>query len=162
MSTPIKYLKDENGNKISPAVSVDSIFTQGGGKLVDYIYPIGSIYMSVNSTNPSQLFGRYVDTMADKEEFLYGVDTSNVNFETPEKTGGEETHSLHISEMPKHNHGMLNYNETGYTVNYSSGSVLFGSDIGYEGNINTSYNGSGVPHNNLQPYITCYMWKRTK
>lgn len=30
MSTPIKYLKDENGNKISPAVSVDSIFTQGG------------------------------------------------------------------------------------------------------------------------------------
>lgn len=61
MSTPIKYLKDENGNKISPAVSVDSIFTQGGGKLVDYIYPIGSIYMSVNSTNPSQLFGRYVD-----------------------------------------------------------------------------------------------------
>lgn len=30
MSTPIKYLKDENGNKISPAVSVDSIFTQEG------------------------------------------------------------------------------------------------------------------------------------
>ncbi len=29
MSTPIKYLKDENGNTISPAVSVDSIFIQG-------------------------------------------------------------------------------------------------------------------------------------
>ena len=71
MDTTIKYLKDENGNTISPVVSTESIFTQGGGNLIDYIYPVGSIYMSVNSTNPQILFGGTWSQL--KDRFLLGV-----------------------------------------------------------------------------------------
>ena len=53
----IKYLKDENGKIISPVVNIKSIFDDEGTSLLDIIYPVGSIYMSVKSTNPGTLFG---------------------------------------------------------------------------------------------------------
>ena len=72
MSTPVKYLKDEDNTTFSPVVSIDSIVTTGGGKLVDYIYPIGSIYMSTNSTDPSLLF-KDTTWKQLKDRFLLGV-----------------------------------------------------------------------------------------
>jgi len=77
-----------------------------------------------------------------------------------EKTGGEVTHTLTIDEMPNHSH-----TGTGYEYlhvagpNFSSFGALAGG-----GTIHASYDhssGGGEAHNNLQPFITCYMWKRT-
>ena len=105
MSTPIKYLKDENGTTISPAVSVDSIFTEEGGKLVDYIYPIGSIYMSVNSTNPGTIFGGTWERFANGQ-VLVGVDTQETEFNTVQKTGGKKTHTVTLDKVPAHTHSI--------------------------------------------------------
>jgi microcystin-dependent protein len=85
-----------------------------------------------------------------------GVDTSQTEFNTVEKTGGAKTHTLVVNEMPSHSHDMP-------TGNGGSGSVWGyenrGCETTWTGNTDTT--GNGQPHNNLQPYITCYMWKRT-
>lgn len=71
-----KYIKDESGNKISPITSVDSIYdSQGGGiskYIVNLIYPIGSIYISVSSTSPATLFSGTTWSQL-KDRFLLGV-----------------------------------------------------------------------------------------
>ena len=129
---------------------------------VDLMYPVGSIYLSVNPTNPSQLFGGEWEQWG-KGRVPVGVDTSQTEFNTVEKTGGEKTHKLTVAELASHSHG------------FQGGSALFvqpnqgvkGLGPGYYwvqgvGVIpNTSNAGGDQPHNNLQPYITCYMWKRT-
>ena len=78
--------------------------TPGGIKsFLDAVYPVGSIYMSVKSTNPGTLFGGTWVAIA-QGRCLVGVNTSDTDFKTPEKTGGEKTHKLTIAEMPSHSH----------------------------------------------------------
>ena len=62
------------------------------------IYPIGSIYMSVNNVNPSTVFGGTWEQIKDKFLLACG-DTYNNG-----ATGGEATHTLTSNEMPSHNH----------------------------------------------------------
>lgn len=121
-------------------------------------YPVGSIYLSVNNTNPSQWFGGTWEQIA-KGRTLVGVDTSDTNFNTVKKTGGEKTHTLSIDEMPSHNHS------TPSTLRYESTSTWWiggtgGTTIAVD-NKATGSTGSGKAHNNLQPYFTCYIWCRT-
>ena len=66
--------------------------------LINLIYPIGSIYLSVNSTSPQQLFGGEWEQIKDK--FLLSAgDTYSSGSE-----GGEATHTLTNDEMPAHRH----------------------------------------------------------
>ena len=81
---------------ISPSGKIDL------SSLWDQIYPVGSIYITANATNPSVLFGGTWEQL--KGKFLVGVDSSDTDFETSGKTGGEKTHTLTIDEMPSHNH----------------------------------------------------------
>lgn len=62
--------------------------------LLDVLYPVGSIYHSMNATSPASFIG---GTWTQIKTFLYGADTAKV-------TGGEATHALTIAEMPNHNH----------------------------------------------------------
>jgi hypothetical protein len=128
-------------------------------------YPVGSIYMSVSSANPSTLFGgTWVAWGAGRVPV--GVNTGDINFSTVEKTGGEDTHTLTTAEMPSHNHGGLSTPIGQYlaaingspSVGYGGVSLNVGNPA-YPYSMNDS--GGGLGHNNLQPYITCYMWKRT-
>lgn len=129
-------------------------------KLTNMIYPVGSIYMSVNNTNPSTLFGGTWEAWG-TGRVPVGVDTSQNEFNAVEKTGGEKTHTLSVNEMPSHTHKQYTYTEG--PADYASGSdwscrcVQFNTNSGGL----TSATGGNQPHNNLQPYITCYMWKRT-
>lgn len=123
------------------------------------LYPVGSIYMSVNNTNPSTFFGgTWVSWGAGKVPV--GVDTNDTDFATVEKTGGEKTHTLTVSEMPSHKHiveaigsGTTQQELTAFNVSTTGG---------IDGYAGTDFTGGGQAHNNLQPYITCYMWKRTE
>lgn len=123
------------------------------------LYPVGSIYMSVNNTNPSTFFGgTWVSWGAGKVPV--GVDANDTDFATVEKTGGEKTHTLTVSEMPSHKHtveaigsGTTQQELTAFNV---------GTTSGIDSYAGTDFTGGGQAHNNLQPYITCYMWKRTE
>lgn len=132
--------------------------------LLDLTYPVGSIYMSINNTNPSNLFGGTWVEFA-KGKTLVGVDATQTEFNAVEKTGGEKTHKLTIEEMPIHTPKWKGYSAgnlyvgSGTSVTYA----LFGNDT-WDGSKTGGIQpvGGDQPHNNLQPYITCYMWKRTR
>lgn len=137
-------------------------------------YPVGSVYISTSSTNPGSTYGgTWVEY--GKGKTLVGVDSSDSDFNTVEKIGGEKTHTLTIDEMPEHAHGQLitGYSEwdsrviSGYVLNWNSTVV---SNLGAAqttlentgtANTNITSTGGDGAHNNLQPYITVYMWKRT-
>lgn len=123
-------------------------------------YPIGSIYMSINNINPSNLFGGTWVAWG-SGRVPVGVDTSQTEFNTVEKTGGEKTHKLTVDEMPEHNHSVGRCKKAGTQTAFSttnSGQYSYPNDVG---DITIENTGGSQPHNNLQPYITCYMWKRT-
>lgn len=125
--------------------------------ILDAIYPVGTIYTSVSSANPTTFFGgTWVAFGSGKT--LIGVDLSDADFNTVEKTGGEKTHTLTINEMPSHNHNKLKLRwgtAAGANAVYGSNGTGSGSDRDSE-----SYEGGDQPHNILQPYITVYFWKR--
>lgn len=129
------------------------------------IYPVGSIFMSTVNTSPAaSLGGTWVAWGSGRVPV--GVDGSQTEFDTVEKTGGSKTHTLTTAEMPAHAHGAgpnadglaahrVN-TAGGYRAVFASGST--GEVFDYRG---TDSQGDGQAHNNLQPYITCYMFKRT-
>lgn len=145
---------------ISPSGKIDL------SSLWDQIYPVGSIYLSVNATNPSVLFGGTWEQI--KGKFLVGVDSSDTDFETSGKTGGEKTHTLTVEEMPSHSHDMDdaiygNYkNRLGIRGDGGGDKNLVPTMIqtdGYSKYLPTN-TGGGQAHNNMPPYLAVYMWKR--
>lgn len=96
-------LKDTtiNGNlNVSEDIQIGdiSVLDALGSVTVDSIYPVGSIYMSVNSTDPGILFGGTWEQLQGK--FLLGASTTY----SAGSTGGEASHTLTSSEMPSHTH----------------------------------------------------------
>jgi hypothetical protein len=126
-------------------------------EIINLIYPVGSIYISINATNPETLFGVGTWVAFGAGKVLVGLDAGQAEFDTVEETGGEKTHTLSIAEMPPHAHdfgGHLYWYEGG--GNNVAGNTL---NIGFK--TATASAGGGSAHNNLQPYIVVYMWKRT-
>lgn len=125
------------------------------------LYPVGSIYMSVNNTNPSTFFGGTWEAWG-SGKVPVGVDANDTDFATVEQTGGEKQHTLTIAEMPEHNHTIpcTPTANDGSEPSYQAAQVN-AEATGYHNSIVAVSSGGGSPHNNLQPYITCYMWKRT-
>ena len=68
--------------------------------LMDIVYPVGSIYHTTDSTSPATRFGGTWSAIT--SQFLIGADDAY----SAGSTGGEATHTLSVSEMPSHNHGM--------------------------------------------------------
>lgn len=127
------------------------------------MHPIGCIYMSTSSVSPQTTFGGTWIRWGNGRVPV-GVDTNDSSFNTVEKTGGEKQHTLTISEIPSHNHGV--YGGCTTTTNELSASNNNGwipglGGKGYKHDDLLTDVGGSQSHNNLQPYITCYMWKRT-
>lgn len=132
--------------------------------LWDQIYPVGSIYITANATNPSVLFGGTWEQL--KGKFLVGVDSSDTDFKIVEKTGGEKTHILTVDEIPPHDHIFYyNTNSEGQASGKSVAARSSASNVIQQNGDYTFYSwtqesGGGQAHNNLPPYMTVYMWKR--
>ena len=174
---PILWIGEDSVESFGKKIIKEKLFN------IDLIYPVGSIYMSVNATNPSQLFGGTWELWGGGRVPI-GVDTSQTEFNTVEKTGGTKTETLNINQIPSHNHGSKSLTgtvagiwlgdfrgETNGITSFRQKSLARYQNVVAETNawgyldINAThehaYNGGGQAHNNLQPYITCYMWKRT-
>lgn len=117
--------------------------------------------MTTVETNPSQIFGFGTWVLWGAGKVPVGVDTTQTEFNVVEKTGGEKTHTLSVPEMPRHAH----YIASNLTNNPSGGidrTIMYGVPASVEPtNYSSESTGNNQPHNNLQPYITCYMFKRT-
>lgn len=194
------------GGRVAQATNADNVLVSTDtykplvDALLELIYPVGSIYMSVNDTNPATFLGGTWERWG-QGRVPVGVNENDSDFETPEKEDGEKKHRLTIDEMPNHRHlGQYTKTRT-YTTHaqtptdppsqaievyqgtrevevqynvvkdnvsttafYTSGSGAI-SDIFYSEKVTSTYgvadNGGDIAHNNLQPYITCFMWKRT-
>lgn len=150
-----------------------------GRSLLDFLHPVGSIYMSTSATNPTNLFGgTWVAWGAGRVPV--GFSGGDGNFNSSEKTGGSKTINI------EHNHGLSNAraavgraDSSLSTMSYTSGgnphNVYFDREFSYYGGISggskhatdtsliygNTNNGGSTAASVLQPYITCYMWKRT-
>ena len=79
---------------------------------------------------------------------------------TAGSTGGEYTHTLTVDEMPSHMHSSRMHNTNGTGVNHLNVQKTdpgTGLTVGNEG---TTAAGGGGAHNNMQPYVVVYMWRR--
>lgn len=136
--------------------------TIGGTPLMgiaDFIYPVGSIYMSVNSNSPATLFGGTWERIQGR--FLLGATIDSTAY-LPGTTGGEVEHTLSIQEMPNHWHKLpLPYSGSD---SYNPGTAQVDKSLTAAGNYvttGTASEGGSQPHNNMPPYLAVYMWKRT-
>lgn len=155
------------------------------------IYPVGSIYMSTVSTNPATLFGFGTwEAMPAGHVLLAQGKSSWGTTYNAGSTGGEATHQLTVGELPTHNHnattnnvnqnGNIGWLQAGKDYNFSgvfsTSSKNQGANVGngestgvwncifnstHSHNITINNTGSNQSHNNLQPYISVYIWKRT-
>ena len=127
------------------------------------VYPVGSIYINASDgTNPGTLlgFGTWVAFGAGRVPV--GIDAGQTEFDTAEETGGAKTHTLTISEMPSHTHNLGSKDSTaGDGGAYNEEFIEDPADTTNGPNVTSSSTGGGSAHNNLQPYIVVYMWKRT-
>lgn len=149
----------------------------GGVSLLD-VYPVGSIYMSVNNTNPSTLFGGTWVQIEDT--FLLAAGSTY----TAGDTGGEATHTLTAAEsgLPAHTHDFtqptvttkmefLKDVATGTAKNrlttQGQSSPSYTSDFastvtgGAVGAVTGGAQNATDAHNNMPPYLAVYVWKRT-
>lgn len=149
------------------------------------IYPVGSIYMSTVSTNPATLFGfgTWEAMPAGRVLLAQGKSSWGTTYNAG-STGGEATHQLTVGEIPSHNHtGSINTagehthsltlkalwgdgngsgnGWAGDTRDGGSRTNTFSTVGNHTHTVTINSTGSGQPHNNLQPYISVYMWKRT-
>ena len=158
-----KAAEKTNADAISGIDSqLDSMVTKND--LIDIIYPVGSIYMSINDTNPSILFHGTWERIKDRFLLASG-DTYSAG-----STGGEAQHTLTVDEMPSHIHDLKRQQWFGVDSVYDAyeGSIYsWKSGTGTGGDTSCSYRGNvdisggSQPHNNMPPYLSVYVWKRT-
>lgn len=138
-------------------------FTKPMRELMEEIYanakldahPVGSVYISEVDTSPEELFGGTWERI--KDTFLLAAGDTY----TAGDSGGEATHTLTESEMPKHRHYLVDKRIPYW--NYSSGSSANydGKSYSHSSEPWTSYTGGSAAHNNMPPYKVYYMWVRT-
>ena len=151
-------------NKTSFTHNTPVIF-KDGKTLFDLVYPVGSIYMSVNSLNPETIFGG-TWTAWGKGQVPVGVDPGDVDYNAAEKNGGAKTHILSENQIPSHSHSIYNPGTGGIAVVGSTSATVASGTTRWvpTGTIREAaigWTGGNQGHSNLQPYITCYFWKRT-
>ena len=91
---------------------------------------------------------------------LVGAGSNGGRNFTAGSTGGEYEHTLTVNEMPSHNHSSRMHNTSGTGINYLN---VQETDPGLGltvGNEITTAAGGGRSHNNMQPYVVVYMWRR--
>lgn len=167
--------------KVNGSLEFNSLAGGGITALLDTIYPVGSIYMSVNSTSPADFIGGTWEQITNT--FLLAAGSSY----TAGSTGGSATRTLSTSNMPSHTHtfnadfyirkagssanATMVAAGTNTTVTDSAYSSTWGNSVTYTSATHypdkvaisgtSGSTGSGSSFSILPPYLAVYMWKRT-
>lgn len=152
LQTETTQLNDDVTDLMGAFTSVTDLTKQ----LFLLMHRVGDIIFSTSDENPSTIYGGTWVAWG-KGQVPVGVDTSDSDFNTVEKTGGEKEHTLTVDEMPSHKH---DFGQQFATTSNLSGAYGYYMISGTQTDV-IKNTGGNQPHNNLQPYITCYMWKRT-
>ncbi len=123
--------------------------------ILDFIYPVGSVYISYSHVSPASLFGGTWERI--ENAFLWGVDANG----EIGVTGGEKEVTLSGSQIPSHAHQISVANTTSGTLEASNIIRYNSSKTSYNGNLLTGFTGGGEPHNNMPPYVQVSIWRRT-
>lgn len=168
--------------RLSPALlNYNEIYNN----ISNLLYPVGSIYTNASSSeNPGTLLGFGTWTRFGQSRVLVGQDDGDTDFATLGATGGAKTHTLTEGQMPSHYHqgGTDGAGAHSHSYYRTNGQIIRRisnnndnnhgfNDGGYDtqtsgvGNhahsFTTNSKGNNQPHNNLQPYVVVYMWRRT-
>lgn len=166
-----KYAEADGLLEVDWDLDVHGDIRQRGTGLVDLLYPVGSIYMSVNNVSPQSFLGGIWERIQDR--FLLAAGSTY----SPGATGGEAAHTLTVNEFPLHDHEETSL-ATGYSGWAETQIKAFSTHIPYNSehytataksvkaatvsaNAKTYGTGGGAAHNNMPPYLAVYMWKRT-
>jgi len=122
-------------------------------------YPVGAVYISVNAQSPADLFGGQWAVFG-AGRALVSLDATDTDFDTAEETIGAKTHTLTVDQIPSHTHTVQYDNEPNMEKQGSGGHIISELD-GTSLTRATTATGGGQAHNNIQPSIVVYMWKRT-
>lgn len=160
-------------------------------------FPVGYVLISTVNTNPATFlgYGTWSNTFG-AGRVLVGLNASDSDFDTAEKTGGSKAHTLTTAEMPSHTHvqnahthvqdahthtqnsfapRIINSGTAG-TVGVQGASAASNANASNAATTATNQNatatnqnatavnqntGGDGAHNNVQPYLVCYFWKRT-
>lgn len=147
IKSDIQLLKDTDGeikSDIQSLKDADSEIKSTLDGILDKLYPVGSVYISVNEVDPATLFGGSWERI--KDVFLLGYsETYPLG-----STGGEASHILTVDEMPTHEHTVVS------SASMTGGGD--GTDVSYI--LEPTDIGGGQAHNNMPPYLAVNMWKR--
>jgi len=184
-------VSDSNGDVSVSAVTATELGYLDGvtsaiqtqlNNIADIAHPIGSIFQTVHNYADSAAvvaaIGGTTWVRFAEGKVMVGYDASDTDFDTSEETGGAKTHTLTEAELPAHRHflfrnvGVGNIGDTTASLSaahfYADGSQSYrirkssATNAFLEPDITLSgQTGSGSAHNNLQPYVVVYMWKRT-
>lgn len=160
-------------NASSITASTTDLQVKGPVSILQYVYPVGSIYINAtNSTNPATLlgFGTWVAFGAGRVPV--GFNSGDTDYNAAEKTGGSKTHTHEVavstafaSSAP---YGMSassfenRVQQLGNNINSKTISTVTRYAPGASSNSSVErWVQETAPRDNTPPYITVYMWKRT-
>lgn len=145
------YVEDRRLSQIANKADKSDIVT--ADSILPKIYPVGAIYLSAVEIDPATVFG-FGTWEQIKDTFLLAAGDTY----TAGSVGGESTHTLTIEEMPTHAHDIELFASDSGDNSYF---YTMKGGIPSDENASTVSAGESQPHNNMPPYLTVYMWKRT-
>lgn len=151
------------------------IFTRKNGETINagvfvqpavHSYPVGSVFITESAADPATTLGGGTWVQYAKGRCLVGQDPAQAEFDTIGETGGAKTHALTVAQMPPHTHEISGLDHspgvpTGPFWYFQTANSAPGDVYGIDTKSTGGSGGSAQPHNNLQPYIVVYFWKRT-
>lgn len=142
------YIKSEIGSEAIASI------------LIEMMYPVGSIYISIYSLDPSIQFG-FGTWERIEGKFLLGASSQ---FPAGSE-GGEVEHTLTELEMPAHDHE-FDRHQLWRNEQIPPSTTTMGDGYGANNKTLPIYTdttiatGAGESHNNMPPYLSVYIWKR--
>lgn len=175
---------DGNGGSFTGTLSSDNYSIGNYSTLIDYLYPVNSIYLSSDDVNPQSRFSNTIWERVGEGRFLAGVGLGNDGIVDKNIVSGVNSgnyqNTLTISQLPSHTHtGVTGIRANGGEIIMSGEPTLLDSrssivhendahttdsdtnkTLKLDGQVFLENTGSGNPIDNTPPSFGVYVWKR--